>query len=219
MNPADQVRLQIARRAAREIPEGAYINLGIGIPLLIQQFLSPKQRITVMTESGLLGVGPRSEKGDPDLISASKENISLLAGSAIFSSEESFAIIRGGHLDLSILGAFEVDEQGNLANWMIPGKLIHGMGGAMDLAVGARRVVVAMRQTRPDHTPKIVRRCTHPLTAVGVVQRIITEKAVFDVTPGGLLLKELTPEMTMEEIAQMTAAEIRIDKDLQLMQV
>jgi 3-oxoacid CoA-transferase subunit B len=219
MNPADHVRLQIARRAVQEIPEGAYVNLGIGIPSLIRQFLSPQQRMTLMTESGLLGVGPRPENGNPDLINAAKEKISVLAGSAIFSSEESFAIIRGGHLDLSILGAFEVDEQGNLANWMIPGKMIHGMGGAMDLAVGARRVVVAMRQTRPDHSAKIVRRCTHPLTAVRVVQRIITEKAVFDVTPGGLLLKELAPDMTVEEIAQLTAAEIRVDKDLQVMQV
>jgi 3-oxoacid CoA-transferase subunit B len=217
MNWSEESRHQIARRAAREIFPGAYVNLGVGIPSLILQYLDRQMPITVMSESGLLGIGDPPPNPNPDLINAAKESVSVLAGAAFFSSDESYVMIRGGHVDLSILGAFEVDEQGNLANWMIPGKMIPGMGGAMDLAVGAKRIVVAMRHTTRDRSPKILRRCTLPLTAVRVVHRIITEMAVLDVTPSGLLLKELAPQVTVEEVARFTGAEIRVDKDLQVM--
>jgi 3-oxoacid CoA-transferase subunit B len=217
MNLKEEIRHRIARRAAREIFSGAYVNLGIVIPSLITQYLDPETPVTLMSESGLLGMSSPPTRSDPELINAAKECVSILPGGAFFSSDESFAMIRGGHIDLSILGAFEVDEQGNLANWMIPGKMVPGMGGAMDLAVGARRIVVAMTHTTSDHHPKILRRCTLPLTAVGVVNRIITEMAVLDVTPGGLLLKELAPQVKVEEVARFTGAEIRVDKDLRMM--
>lgn len=217
MNFREETRHQIARRAAREIFPGAYVNLGIGIPSLITQYLDPDMPVTLMSESGLLGMGSPPVQSDPDLINAAKECVSILPGGAFFSSDESFVMIRGGHIDLSILGAFEVDEQGNLANWMIPGKMIPGMGGAMDLAVGAKRIVVAMKHTTSDHAPKILRRCTLPLTAVGVVNRIITEMAVLDVTPGGLLLKEVASQVKVEDVTRFTGAEIRVDKGLQVM--
>jgi 3-oxoacid CoA-transferase subunit B len=216
---SDASRHQIAKRAAQELQSGMYVNLGIGIPLLLLQYLPPGKPIVLMTESGLLGMGPypREESIDPDLINSSKETITAAPGAAYFSSADSFDMIRGGHIDLSILGAFEVDELGNLANWMVPGKMVMGMGGAMDLAVGAKRLIVVMQHTTRENKPKIMRRCSLPLTALHVVHRIITELAVIDVTPRGLVLRELAPHVSVEEVCRATEAELEVDQDLKVM--
>jgi 3-oxoacid CoA-transferase subunit B len=208
----EQKRERIARRIALELRDGYYVNLGIGMPTLVANFVPAGMDVILQSENGMLGVGPYPSVAeiDPDLINAGKETITQLPGASYFSSADSFAMIRGGHVDLTVLGALQVDKRGTLANWAIPGKMLKGMGGAMDLVAGAKRVYIAMEHATRDNKPKILRKCSLPLTGVEVVDHIVTELALIDITPGGMVLRELAPDATIEMVQGLTEPTLAI---------
>jgi 3-oxoacid CoA-transferase subunit B len=213
-------RERIVKRIARDLRDGFYVNLGIGLPTMVANYVPAGIEVVLQSENGMLGIGPFPLEGeeDADLINAGKETVTEIPGTAYFSSADSFAMIRGGHIDLSVLGAMEVDQDGNLANWMIPGKVVKGMGGAMDLVAGARRTVIAMEHTTREGAPKILKRCTLPLTGLKVVNTIVTEMAYITVTPQGLVLEEVAEGLTAEDVQKATEATLIVSPNLKTMQ-